>query len=85
MIKRNPLTTVLLIVFVIAIFDIMLLFSGQRILISEKRTAAPESDIYAPMQFDTLECTYFTGRSIKSFSKGPYELPPDECPFIYKP
>ena len=85
-IRRNPVMAFAGVVAALVTLDLILLLSGYRILIREERTPAVDTTIYEPMRYDTLECSYFTGRSVQSFEDGNYgPLSIDECPFIYRP
>lgn len=74
------------VVAILVTLDVILLLSGYRILIREERRSAIETTMYELMRYDTLECTYFTGRSVQSFEDGNYRpLSIDECPFAFRP
>ena len=68
--------------------DLALLLSGYRILIKEERGAeyTPYSKYFGAKKVgDTLACTYWTGRSVRTATAGAYDWKPDECPFFVKP
>ncbi|QCI92590.1 hypothetical protein [Novosphingobium sp. EMRT-2] len=81
MIKRNPITTILFVVAIIAAFDVALMASGRRLLIGEEYIPETEGFGYIPPSEAKFECTYFTGRRKvhKSLSANQY----DECPLIW--
>lgn len=84
--RRNPIIAAVVILGALLALDFMLLLSGYRILIHEERSPAVETSIYQPMRYDTLTCSYFTGRSVQSFEDGNYgPRSIDECPFAYRP
>ena len=71
----------------IVALNILLLFSGYRILLSEERGVeyTPYSRIGGIRKVgDTLTCTYWTGRSVRKAKAGAYDWKPDECPFVLK-
>ena len=86
MIRRNPMMALAGVVASLVALDLILLLSGYRLLIREDRTPAVETTLYEPMRYDTLECSYFTGRSVQSFEDGNYRPRSiDECPFTFRP
>jgi hypothetical protein len=68
--------------------DLILLVSGYRVLVGQKRVEdyTPYYK-YVPMEKigDTLDCSYFTGRSVQTVHFSGYDAKPDECPFVFKP
>jgi hypothetical protein len=69
--------------------DILLLISGYRVLVWQARgyegvmsvkIANPDE----PPQ-ETLDCTYFTGRSFQTVHFSGFDSKPDECPFVFRP
>jgi hypothetical protein len=74
--------------------DVLLLLSGRRLLISERRLSAGENvqvrgfgDMKSATQ-DSLVCTYFTGRSkvVRMFWYSANNMfGRDECPFVLGP
>lgn len=89
MIRRNPIMTAMAIMAILAVLDLLLLASGYRVLVGERLR-----EEYMPAMVpngraiktgETLECDYFTGRSIHTAPAHRYISNPDECPFIVRP
>ena len=83
---RNPVMTFVMIVGGLILLDIGLLMAGYRVLIAEQLSSdviVERSQFGEGYKIDTLECSYFTGRSIKVESVSQNLI--DECPFIFKP
>ncbi len=88
MIRRNPVMAALAVFGTIALSDLALLVSGYRILVHESRgfeqTVAPHFMTGTPGDgYETLQCSYFTGRNVLT-SSFPADSD-DECRFIYTP
>ena len=90
MIRSNPIATVLAVLSVVAVLDFALLASNYRILVGERRshtTIVPgEVHIWAStaeIGYDTVECSYFTGRSVQVSTARSYEM--DKCPLVFRP
>jgi hypothetical protein len=84
--RRNPFTAALAIA---AALDLLILLTGTRILIHEEEHSRVIVPGYLHAGFgqagiseSTLECTYFTGRSMQTASVSTFYR--DECPFIVR-
>ncbi|OJY67107.1 MAG: hypothetical protein BGP16_18085 [Sphingobium sp. 66-54] len=85
MIRRNPVMTAIAFLAIVALFDLALLISGYRILVRENRGEAWSEgnlEVRSVKLGETLTCTYFTGRSVRTMTAGPDGFIPDECPFV---
>lgn len=88
MIRRNPVMTAVAFLGILALFDLALLISGYRILVRESRGEAwseGDLEVRSVKLGETLSCTYFTGRSVRTVTAGPDGFIPDECPFVIRP
>ena len=86
--RREPLKAVGYFLLAIAVTDLVLLFSGYRVLIGETR-GTEWTDVGKLVESekigDTLTCRYFTGRGVLTETLGPYGPILAECPFFFKP
>lgn len=88
MIRRNPFTTLAVVLLVLLALDLALLVSGYRVLVGEMRSVRVVSSgvpkLFIPGETTpTLRCSYFTGRSVLSFEGDAGDN--EECPFVYRP
>jgi len=84
---RNPIMAA---VVAVIIADVLLLFSGARILVSEKydQQVSEEGSFshgitVSPIDNPIYRCEYFTGRGFKMVEISAQVR--DECPFVYRP
>jgi len=86
--RRKPAMTTLVVLAIIALLDLALLISGYRILVQESRGeewSEGDFEVRAVKLGETLSCTYYTGRSLRTVTTTPETSGLDECPFIIRP
>ena len=88
MIRRNRIMAIVIGLLILAALDILLMASGYRVLVGEEMVEeyilAVTPHGRAIKTGETLQCDYFTGRSVQRAPAHRFTEVPDECPLLVK-